>query len=120
MNDERTVLEEQMPINLVKEDDEQILSQITTGGDDQLITEAMSRFKLNYGLNNGQILIKCFDGALDHEGKPEKKLALYRYDCESKNKDIQLGKRSHDEMIKMGSQVGQAIQLEHVRNFGFS
>jgi hypothetical protein len=45
MNDERTVLEEQMPINLVKEDDEQILSQITTGGDNELITEAMSRFK---------------------------------------------------------------------------
>ena len=34
MNDERSVLEEQMPINLVKEDDEQNLSQITTGGDD--------------------------------------------------------------------------------------
>jgi hypothetical protein len=53
--------------------------------------------------------MKCFDGALDHEGKPEKKLALFRYDCENKNKDIQLGKRSHDEMIKMGSHVGQAI-----------
>ena len=64
--------------------------------------------------------MKCCDGALDHEGKSEKKLALYRYDCENKNKDIQLGKRSHDEMIKMGSHVGQAIQLEHVRNFGFS
>lgn len=45
MNDERTVLEEQMPLNLVKEDDEQILSQITNGGDDQLISEAMNRFK---------------------------------------------------------------------------
>jgi hypothetical protein len=34
MNDERSVLEQLMPINLVKEDDEQIFSQISAGGED--------------------------------------------------------------------------------------